>query len=116
MSRSVLDRLKDILYSADLAARYAAGLKSDTLAAANQERDAVLFRIAIIGEIASTLPREILALAPEIPWIAIKNMRNHIIHGYWQIDFGIVANTIASDLEPLKATAYRLISLMERTQ
>jgi uncharacterized protein with HEPN domain len=37
-------------------------------------------------------------------------------HGYWQIDFGVVADTIAVDLEPLKATTHRLISLMERAQ
>jgi uncharacterized protein with HEPN domain len=54
-------------------------------------------------------------LAPEIPWMDVKNMRNHIIHGYWQIDFQVVADTIATDLEPLKAAAQRLISLVERT-
>jgi uncharacterized protein with HEPN domain len=116
MSRSVLDRLRDIVYSAELASRYGRGLGSDILSQADQERDAALFRIAIIGEIASILPPEILALAPEIPWTDVKNMRNHIIHGYWQIDFGVVADTIAVDLEPLKATTYRLISLMERAQ
>jgi uncharacterized protein with HEPN domain len=41
-------------------------------------------------------------------------MRNHIIHGYWQIDFRIVAETIALDLEPIKATAHRLIELIGR--
>ncbi len=35
------------------------------------------------------------------------------LHGYWQIDFGIVVDTIASDLEPLSATANRLIKLIE---
>jgi uncharacterized protein with HEPN domain len=42
-------------------------------------------------------------------------MRNHIIHGYWQIDFRIVAETIAVDLDPLKAAASRLIELVNRS-
>jgi uncharacterized protein with HEPN domain len=113
MSRSVVDRLKDIMESAELAVRHAGDLGAGALAAADQQRDATLFRIAIIGEVASHLPAEIQTLAPEIPWAQVRDMRNHIIHGYWQIDFGIVVDTIASDLEPLWATANRLIELIE---
>jgi len=115
MSRSILDRLKDIVHSAELAARHAGGLDAAALAETDQRRDAALYRIAIIGEVASQLPAEIQALAPEIPWTQVKNMRNHIVHGYWQVDFAIVAETIASDLEPIKGTANRLIQLIERT-
>jgi uncharacterized protein with HEPN domain len=57
---------------------------------------------------------EIQALAPEIPWLDIKNMRNHITHSYWQIDFVIVVETIANDLEPLKAAAQLLIKMVNR--
>jgi uncharacterized protein with HEPN domain len=116
MSRSVLDRLKDIVYSAEFAAQHADGLNARALAIADQRRDAALFRIAVIGEAVSHLPAEIQTLAPEIPWSRVRDMRNHIVHGYWQIDFGIVAETIALDLEPLRATANRLIELVDRTQ
>jgi uncharacterized protein with HEPN domain len=115
MRRSVLDRLKDIVYSAEFAAQHAGGLDGSALAISDQRRDAALFRIAIIGEAASHLPAEIQTLSPEIPWMRVKDMRNHIIHGYWQIDFRIVAETIALDLEPIKATAHRLIELIGRT-
>ena len=116
MRRSVLDRLKDIVQSAESAAHHAGGLDAGTLAISDQRRDAALFRIAIVGEAASHLPAEIQTLSPEIPWMRVKDMRNHIIHGYWQIDFRIVAETIASDLEPIKATAHRLIELIGRTE
>jgi uncharacterized protein with HEPN domain len=42
-------------------------------------------------------------------------MRNHIVHGYWQIDFKVIVDTVQEDLEPLKNTAQRLIELVERT-
>jgi uncharacterized protein with HEPN domain len=112
MSRSVTDRLSDIIHSADLAAQHAHGLSADSLAIVADRRDAALFRLAIIGEAVSHLPTEIQALAPEIPWNDIKSMRNHVVHGYWQIDFRIVVETIAVDLDPLKAAASRLISLI----
>src|SRR6266481_3502475 len=115
MSRSAVDRLEDIVQSAELAARHAADLDAIALKAAELPRDAALFRIAIIGEAVSQLPAEILALAPEIPWNQIKNMRHHIIHGYWQIDFQVVAEATELDLEPLTTTATRLIELIERS-
>jgi uncharacterized protein with HEPN domain len=115
MSRSVVDRLKDIILSAELAARHARGLDAPSLKVADQPRDAALFRIAIIGEVASKLPAEVQTLAPEIPWDQVKDMRNHIIHGYWQIDFEIVAETIALDLEPLTTSVNRLIELIEHS-
>jgi uncharacterized protein with HEPN domain len=113
MSRPVLDRLKDIVHSAELAASHT---DADGLAREPQRSDAALFRIAVIGEAASQLPAEVQALAPEIPWPKVRGMRNHIIHGYWQIDLEDVAETIALDLEPLKAAANRLIGLIERTE
>ena len=48
-------------------------------------------------------------------WVKIKTMRNHIVHGYWQIDFRVIVDTIENDLEPLKITTQRLIELAERT-
>jgi uncharacterized protein with HEPN domain len=114
MTRSIIERLTDIIESVELAISHATGLDAEAFAAANHQRDAALFRIAVIGEAASHLPAEIQALAPEIPWERVKGMRNHIIHGYWQIDFVIVAQTIAMDLEALEAAARRLIALVGR--
>jgi uncharacterized protein with HEPN domain len=105
--------LKDIVHSADLAAQHGRGLNAHELSVADQRRDAALFRIAVIGEAVSHLPAEIQTLAPEVPWNRVRDMRHHIVHGYWQVDFVIVAETISLRLEPLKATVNRLIALLE---
>jgi uncharacterized protein with HEPN domain len=115
MSRSTGDRLRDIIQSTDLAAQHTGDLDAIALAATVGPRDATLFRIAIACEAASRLPVELQALAPEIPWGRIRSMRNHIVHGYWQIDFKAIVDTIQEDLEPLKNTAQRRIELVERT-
>ena len=112
MSRSVTDRLNDILASAELDRHHAAGLDAEALSMAAPRRDAALLRIAVIGEAASHLPAELQTLSLEIPWREVVGMRNHIIHGYWQIDFRIVADTIAFDLEQIKTTAQRLVELI----
>ena len=114
MSWSTVERLRDVLDAADLAAQHAGDLDAEGLAATPGRRDAALFQIVVLGEATSQLPAELQALAPEIPWLDIRNMRNHVVHAYWQIDYGIVANTIRNDLEPLKAAARRLIELVNR--
>jgi uncharacterized protein with HEPN domain len=113
MTRSVLDRLRDIVQSAELAQRHAGGLEASGSAAMGVQRDAAVFRIAVIGEAASHLPAEVQALAPEIPWGGVRGMRHHMNHDYWQIDFSMVAETIALDLDPLKLVTRRLIALLE---
>lgn len=38
----------------------------------------------------------------EIPWEDVIGIRNHIVHGYFDIDAAIVFNTIKNDLPTLK--------------
>lgn len=39
---------------------------------------------------------------PEIPWRDISDMRNRLIHGYDQISWKLVWETVKNDLPPLK--------------
>lgn len=38
---------------------------------------------------------------PEIPWIDVIGIRNHIAHGYFDIDGELVFSTVKNDLAPL---------------
>lgn len=38
---------------------------------------------------------------PEIPWEDVIGIRNHIAHGYFDIDGEVVFNVIKQDLDPL---------------
>jgi len=116
MSRSTVDRLRDIIESAELAAQHAAAHNAEALAATPGPRDAVLFRFSVVCEAASRLPNEIQALAPEIEWLKIRNMRNLIVHSYWQIDLAIVVDAITNDLPQLCDAVHRLMALVERNE
>lgn len=113
MTRPPLDRLRDILQAAGLVQCYIAGIDAVKFERVEQPRDAALFELAVLGEAAGHLPAEIQALAPDIPWAQIKAMRHHIVHGYWQIDFRVLTDTVNLDLEPLKSAVHRLIAILE---
>jgi uncharacterized protein with HEPN domain len=114
MTRSTIDRLKDIILAVELVQRYAVGLDATSLEKADLLRDAVLFQFVCMGEAAGRLPAEIQGLAPEIPWGQIRGTRSNIVHGYWQIDFRVLADTIRLDLDALKAAVSRLTDLLEQ--
>jgi Ribonuclease HepT-like len=100
MTRSDLERLRDAREFARQSINHATGLPADILAEARQPQHAALYALAIA--------------APEIPWDALKGLRNHVVHGYWQIDLKIIADVIEHRATPLIAELDKLITLIER--
>lgn len=49
----------------------------------------------------------------EIPWEDVIGIRNHIAHGYFDIDGAIVFNTVKNDLKPLAEATDYFLQLME---
>lgn len=77
--------------------------------------------IEAIGEGIKKIDRKtdktLLPLRPEIPWSEIMGMRDHIAHGYFDIDAELVFETIKNDIEPLSlAISYLLEFLHEKNK
>ena len=53
-------------------------------------RDAVLYRLLLLGEIASALPEEMRARYPEVAWRQIRAFRNLAVHKYFGVDWAVV--------------------------
>ena len=69
-----------------------------------------------INQIDKVTNGEFLPLRPEIPWLDVMGMRNHIAHGYFNIDGDLVFSTIKNDLDALqKAIEYFLQILKKKT-
>jgi uncharacterized protein with HEPN domain len=68
---------------------------------------AVVRLLEILGEAARHVGDDIKVAYPEIPWQQIAATRNHLIHGYFDVDMDI-AWTIASQDLP------RLVSRLEK--
>ena len=46
--------------------------------------------------------QQLLSVRPEIPWKAVKGMRNHIAHGYFDINYDMVWDVVKNDLPGLR--------------
>jgi uncharacterized protein with HEPN domain len=67
-------------------------------------QQAVVMSLVILGEAATRIMDrhpEFAAAHPEIAWRAMRGMRNRIAHGYFEIDFAVVWETVQSALPDL---------------
>jgi len=90
--------LLDILDAAKLAATYVSTKSKETFLRDTQCQDAVIRRLEIIGEAARRISRETRARLPGLPWSALINMRNLMIHEYDHVDLAVVWDTIQNHL------------------
>jgi uncharacterized protein with HEPN domain len=66
------------------------------------EQDAVIRNIEIIGEAARQIQShapEFVTAHPELPW---RDMRNRMIHAYFDVNIDLAWNTVKDDLPRLK--------------
>ena len=67
-----------------------------------QLQDAVIRRLAIIGEAVKHLPQEFKEAHADIPWKEMTGMRDVLIHEYSGINMKRVWDTVKKDLATLK--------------
>ncbi len=109
MSRHDDQRLADILAAADAIAEHVKrGGLGDGLV-----YDAVRVRLIEIGVAVKSIEAAVLAHEPDIPWVDIAGMRNHLAHRYFDTAHSIVKATITHDLPPLTAAVERLLARFE---
>jgi len=66
--------------------------------------------ITVIGEAAGHVTPETRASLVTLPWRQMVDMRNRLIHGYWDIDRGVVWDTVRDDLPGLVAELERILA------
>jgi uncharacterized protein with HEPN domain len=81
--------LVDILDAAKLALAYVSGKTKDEFDNDIQCQDAVIRRLEILGEAARRVTEQTRAKFPLLPWNAMMNMRNVLIHEYDDVDLPI---------------------------
>lgn len=103
MSRDDLIRLRHMLDAAKEAVELAAGKSRYDIESERTLNLSLVRLIEIVGEAANRVSLEGRAKSPGIPWLQIIGMRNRLIHGYDNIDFDILHQTVCQDL-PLLIT------------
>lgn len=112
MTRSVHERFNDILGAIETArhadARFSLADSERSAGEARLALDALLHNLFVIGEAVKALPREVLESEPDVPWRAIKGMRDVIGHGYHRVNVRVVQATVREDLTLVESAIQRL--------
>lgn len=81
--------------------QYVKGISEKDFSKNQMLRDAISYKIQIIGEAANHLSVP-LKNKINIPWKEVINMRNIIVHNYADVDIDILWATVKMDLRVLK--------------
>jgi uncharacterized protein with HEPN domain len=95
--------LFDILWAAESALGFIAGISFEAFTQDLEKQFAVEHALEIIGEAANRMPEAFRLAHPEIPWGEIIGMRNRMIHGYRDVRLSIVWDVLHHDLPELIA-------------
>ena len=101
LPRNWSGRIQDMLDAVGAIAEYTDGMTIDSFTADRRTVDAVVRNIEIIGEAARHVPDEVRARYPAVPWQAMNDMRNVVIHNYPTVDLPTVWDVISNRLPPL---------------
>ena len=93
--------LLDIARAARLAVEFAHGMSKEAFLTDLKTQSAVLHQLVILGEAVKRLPTEFRAQHRGVTWSLIAGMRDHLIHGYDEVDLDEVWKTVSSDVPAL---------------
>ena len=80
------------------------GLLKDWQASAALERF-----IEILGEAVKRLPTELRDRYPAVPWKEIAGTRDHLSHGYDDVDYQVLWDAVQKDVPVLLATVEQIL-------
>ena len=90
--------------AASQALAYVDGMDKDGFVADKRTQQAVVLNLLVIGELAAKLIEQrgdFVTEHPRIAWASMKGMRNRIAHGYFELDIGVVWETVQRALPDL---------------
>ena len=96
--------LEQMHEAASQALAYVDGMDKDGFVADKRTQQAVVLNLLVIGELAAKLIEQrgdFVTEHPRIAWASMKGMRNRIAHGYFELDIGVVWETVQRALPDL---------------
>ena len=115
MTRDPKIALSDIIESIDRILRYTDSVSEDEYAENGLIQDAVLRRIAIIGEAAKRVQQDLRDANPEIPWKRIAGTRDILIHDYSDVDIALTWAVVRNELPGLRSRVESILRDLQAT-
>ena len=103
-------RLEHILDAINRLQTHAGNLSKDELEQDVLRYYGIVKNIEIIGEAARMLTDAFRSAHPEVNWRSIANMRNFLVHEYFQVDSDVVWSVIHEDIVILKEQVIRYLN------
>lgn len=106
------DQLLRMLECCDYILKYTQDISKDEFSEDHRTQQAVMMNLLVIGEVATKLLQqfpEFIDSHKEIPWKSIKGMRNHIAHGYFELNLNVVWDTLQLAIPQLHSKLQLLI-------
>jgi uncharacterized protein with HEPN domain len=94
-------RLRHMLDHASEAVDMVRGRLRPDLDRDRQFRLALTHLVEIVGEAAAHISEPFRHAHADVPWTTIVGVRNRLIHGYSQVDLGLLWDIVTIDLPPL---------------
>jgi uncharacterized protein with HEPN domain len=111
MQRREKKLLHDMLESARAIEQYIEGVSESSFNDDGMVRDAVYYKLVIVGEALSVLSRESPAVAERVTdWRKIIGFRNQIVHGYSGLVHEITYRTLTTHLPVLVSELTNLLA------
>ncbi|QGM97972.1 DUF86 domain-containing protein [Methylocystis parvus] len=102
--RDVFLVLDQMLQASRRATSFIEGMQEQEFLHDLRTQQAVAMSLIVIGEAASRLKRDheaFLALHPDLPYQHMVGLRNRIAHGYYDLDFRVIWQTVRTDVSAL---------------
>src|SRR3989344_4549375 len=109
MQRDIGLYLDDILESIEKIEEYTHDLSEEEFSRNTEVQDAVIRRLAIIGEAVKHLPEDLKEKHKQIPWKQIAGSRDIFVHEYFGIRMERIWRTIQEDLPELNKVVKGLV-------
>jgi uncharacterized protein with HEPN domain len=103
--------LADLVDNARAVRGYLEGVARKRWDADSILRDAVLYRMLLLGEIASALPDDMRDRHPEVAWRQIRAFRNLAVHKYFGVDWAVVWKIAQEEPSVLEEQALAIIKV-----
>lgn len=101
--------LIDIQLAINRSMEFVAGMDYDAFLADSKTRWAVCCQVMVVGEAATRFSKEFRDANPHVPWGEMIGMRNRLIHGYDEIKWKKLWDTVVENMPKLKAAIEPLI-------
>ena len=100
----LVEYLRQMTEGARDAIAFTDGMDREAFLADLRTQRAVVMSLMIVGEAAARIVADHPTFAerrPDVPWRSMRGMRNRIAHGYFEVDLGVVWETVRTELPSL---------------